>query len=34
MHPVQNGICPRGEVGTALTNPSKEIEKFFPIFIH
>jgi hypothetical protein len=34
MHAVQNGVCPRGEVGTPLPDPSEKVEKLFPVFVH
>jgi hypothetical protein len=34
VHSVQNGIRSGREVRTTLPNPSKEIEKLFPVFAH
>ena len=34
MHSVQNRISSRRQIGTSLTNPGKEIEKLFPVFVH
>jgi hypothetical protein len=34
MHSVQNCISSWGEIRTALPNPGKEIEEFFPKLTH
>lgn len=34
VHPVEDGISPRREIGTALANPGEDIEEPFPKFIH
>ena len=34
VHAVQDGVCSRGEVGTPLPDPSKKVEKLFPVFVH
>jgi hypothetical protein len=34
VHPVQNSIGSRGEIRTALPDPSKKVEKLFPVLVH
>jgi hypothetical protein len=34
VHAVQDGVCSRGEIRTPLPDPSKKVEKLFPVFVH
>lgn len=34
VHPVKDSIGSGRQIGTALPNPGKEIEEFFPILAH
>jgi hypothetical protein len=34
VHSVQNSISTGRQIGTALTNPGKNVKEFFPEFVH